>query len=295
MIAISDEIELIDGAYSARIAPRFGASILSFKKNGDDILRPGSIEDVRADPRNAACFPCVPYFGRLIGGLSFHGSHWPLDPNLAICDPDHALHGEGWIAPWSIIDQDTRKLTCSFTHQPNQSGRFPFAFEAQQNFLLTGNGLNITLRLTNTGPVPMPAGLGLHPFFQRRDTTRLSFLADKLWTPPDQKSRGHITDLPDPLGQLRNAALPDETRDHSYLGWGGQSEIHRKLAPSKLDPIIIQSDAPFLHIYAPADESYFCLEPITHLPGQLTDTKQNTRAHALEPANSISLSMTITG
>ncbi len=266
----------------AEITPEHGAAILSFAKNGKDILRRAkSAEAVAEDPRAAACFPCAPWFGRLYRGLDFAGRHWELWPTLPACDPKHALHGEAWVRPWGVIAHTDIFLECRFSHDGVQDGRFPFAYDARQIVQIVGQCLRIDLILRNIGREPMPAGLGLHPYFSRTRDTRIDFSASDLWTPAPEG--GDLQPVPQDFEFSGGARLPNFTLDHSYSGFAGAAEISEPDGTARLE-----TDAPILHVYAPAGENYFCLEPVTHLPGEFGGL-------ALRPGDSIRLMLTIAG
>ncbi|MEX0643787.1 MAG: hypothetical protein WD076_00635 [Parvularculaceae bacterium] len=264
----------------AEIAPEHGAAILSLAKGGRDILRRApSVEAVAEDPRAAACFPCIPWFGRLYGGLNFAGRHWDLWPTLPACDAKHALHGEAWVRPWGVIAHTDMFLECRFSHDGFHDGRFPFAYDARQIVQFVGASFRIDLILRNIGREPMPAGLGLHPYFSRSRDTRIDFAASDLWTPsPDG---GALSPIPADFEFSGGARLPNSTLDHSYAGFAGAVEIGGPGGPVRLE-----TDAPILHVYAPAGKDYFCLEPVTHLPGDFG-------AVALRPGESLRLMLAI--
>jgi aldose 1-epimerase len=76
--------------------------------------------------------------------------------------------------------------------------------------------------------------------------------------------------------------LPASTIDHAFAGFGGSATIS-----GEGRMIALTSDAPFLHVFAPAGEDYFCLEPVSHLPGVFPG------AERLKPGEALSLSMTV--
>ncbi|MBB5517783.1 aldose epimerase family protein [Amphiplicatus metriothermophilus] len=248
--------------FSAEIAPEAGAALLSFSVGGRRALRPAaSPQDAARDPRAAACFACVPWFGRLFGGLDVAGRRVALAPTLPACDPVNPLHGEGWTRPWAIAARAPDRLLCRLRSDGAGPGRFPFPYEASQEIALDAQGLSIVLVLTNAGAGPMPAGLGLHPYFPRRTDTRLSFAADGLWT-PHEAGGGAETPVPGGLDFARGAPLPERGVDHSFIGFSGEALIETDGLALRL-----KSDAPILHLYAPPGADFFCLEPVTHRPG----------------------------
>lgn len=275
-------IRIARGAVAGVIAAHAGGLMLSAQKNGRDLLRPAS-DPMAAflDPRLSACFPCVPYFGRLYGGLFFEGRRWDQKPTLAECDSRHATHGEGWISAWTVTAQAADSATLRLRHGGRTPGRFPFPFEAEQRIRVTEDGVEIQLMLKNSGRRRMPASPGLHPYFPRHADTRLTFSAAAFWTPPEVGHSGWRSAIPAALDYARGGPLPADTLDHSFENFGGEVVIEgggRRQA--------LRSDARHLHIYAPAGADHFCLEPIAGLPGDVATA-------ALEPGEEALLVMTV--
>jgi len=263
---------LVRGDYAAQIAAASGGALLSFTRAGADILRPGGAAAVAADPRNAACYPCAPYFGRIFGGLERAGRVHPLAPTLLACDSVHALHGEAWVAPWRIERLDEASVDLGFDHTPSP-GRFPFPFRATEYFRIERDGLSIALTLENAGAEPMPAGLALHPFLPRSAGTRLRFRARRLWT-PSPEGGGVERAIAGEFDFARNAPLPERGIDHTYCGFGGSVVIEEGGAAT----LRLETNAPFLHVYAPQGADFFCLEPTTHRPGAFGTDRLAARA-----------------
>ncbi|GJL92874.1 aldose 1-epimerase [Hyphococcus sp.] len=274
-------IELNAGNMRAEFAPEFGGAVLSLRHDGCNILRPAaSLKAVASDPREAACFPCVPWFSRISDGFDFDGRHHTLAPTLPVCDPEHALHGHGWVNNWKVTSQTSDQLQCRYDHDPT-AGVYPFAFSAFQDFTLTEQSLSITLSLKNTGASQMPVGLGLHPFFPRSSETRLQFAADQLWSSDAQTGRWRESPKPEPLNFNGGSPLPAAGADFSYIGWRGGADIRQSSSCMRLS-----SNAPFAHLYAPAKTGFFCLEPITQLPLRFGEK-------TLSPGETMMLNMTI--
>ena len=212
-----------------------------------------SEQAVAADPREAACYPCVPWFSRLPGGLDFNGKHYDLAPTLPACDPEHALHGHGWVNPWTVTAHSKDRLLCRYDHAPSPK-LFPFPFSAIQDFSVSADQFRIALAIKNTGDEDMPAGLGLHPFFPCNKHTRLN-------------CTGHY------------GPVPDDAIDDTLKGWDGRAEIIQDGLR-----VTLNSNAPILHFYSPEKADFFCAEPITHRPGHFGK-------EVLEPGETMTLFM----
>lgn len=281
----SPTLTIAGGGAHADLAPALGGAVLFFGDRRGPMLRAGASAAVATDPRAAAIFPCVPWFGRLQSDLDAQGRAASLRATLPDASP-LPLHGDGWISPWTVVEHDLDRLVCRLGVPPSPS-RFPFAYSARQEFRIEGAALCIALSLRNEDDVPMPAGLGLHPYFVRTRSTRVSFQAAGFWTPPGPSS-GRLGALPSALGGGAPAVLPDETLDHSFTGFAGTA-----IVSDGANAVRLASDAPFLHLYAPAAEAFFCLEPVTHLPGEFLGASTDFGARLLAPGEEMSLRLVI--
>ncbi|MBT8471654.1 MAG: hypothetical protein KJN99_03555 [Marinicaulis sp.] len=255
-------IVLKRGKSEAAIAPEYGGAVVYWRFDGVNILRPAQhLNAIKADIRNAACYPCVPYFGRLQNVANGSGDIIKQDPTFPDADPMNALHGEGWVNAWRLVGQDECLAILEFEHTP-WPGRFPYTYKARQRFTICEHSLSIELTIENYSSVPMPAGAGLHPFFEREESTTVRFNADRFWSPPGEDHLGTIGPVPDYLDYSGGGTLPEIGLDHSYAGFGGRAEIINGASRQTMS-----SDTPHLHLYAPPGAGFFCLEPVTHLPG----------------------------
>ncbi|MEZ5927502.1 MAG: hypothetical protein R3C55_03345 [Parvularculaceae bacterium] len=184
------ELELSAGEYEAGVAPALGGALTFLRQSGRDLLRPAaSLDAIREDPRSAASFVCVPYFGRLYGGLDFAGRHWDMAPTVPACDPKSALHGEGWISPWTLEDGSHESVTLRLVHDGQAKGRFPFAYIAEQHIALSETGLSIVLTVTNAGD-PRYCRAGPPPLFSAHARDASRFLRQRLLDAPARERAG---------------------------------------------------------------------------------------------------------
>jgi aldose 1-epimerase len=168
------------GSYALTVAPHFGARMVRFRHGERDVLRP-TPDDVIAKPvvYGFAGFPLMPYSGPLFGpGFSFNGENHVLARNVR--EEPSATHGDSWIAPFQIIDQSDSALTLEMEHVPSP-GTFPFRYRGHIHYALGAKGLSIRLRVTARDHRPMPAGLGIHPYFPKHQGTRLKFNCVGVW------------------------------------------------------------------------------------------------------------------
>jgi aldose 1-epimerase len=241
---------------SLTLAPAIGGGVASFTFQGRDLFRPASPEALEAgDPLGLGSFPLVPFAGRIAHRcFSFEGHAVTLPPNLGGGERT-AIHGQGWRGPWRIADhdQDTARLT--FDHA---AGDWPWDYTAEQTFALEDAALVQRLAVTNTSPDPMPAGLGLHPYFPRDADTRLRADVSGVFLAPEESHQP----IP-PAWDWRGGPAITAFVDHQFQGWSGGARISwpsRGLALT----LIAEPTTPFLVVYAPAEQHFFCVEPVSH-------------------------------
>ncbi len=253
-------IHLKDGNNEAGVTPN-GACLSYWRIDGRDILRPSPSDDM--DPLNSAFFPCTPYFGRIQNPVYWDDQSYSLQPTHRNADPNHPIHGHGWMRKWNVRDQGADHVSMEIADKQPQKGDFPLGWSSNLDVRIAKNQLQIKLDLANHHDKPAPFGLGLHPFFPRESSTGLIFSAKSLHIPPGMADIGLGADAFE-----NSASLPGFSIDHTFCGWNGVTAIKYK---SRM--LMIKSNAPFLHIYAPSGSDFFCLEPITQLPGAFNTEK----------------------
>jgi aldose 1-epimerase len=246
------------------LAPAAGGCIAGFSalRGGRrlELLRPalpGAID--QGDPLGMACFPLVPFSGRIRGGrFYFGGRAIRLPPNLP--PEPHNIHGHGWRAPWSIAGATGSSAVLEFRHTADD---WPWSYRATQAFDLGAQGLAIEMTVTNEGDEPMPAGLGEHPYFVRTPRATVTAAVDGLWV---DEAGSMATEGPDRTAEelLRRGLRPAETAiDMSFFGWRRRAVVDW---PEWRARVTIEAEAPldFLVVYTPVREDYFCVEPVSN-------------------------------
>ena len=67
------------------------------------------------------------------------------------------------------------------THEHSGGAAWPWPYTAEQRITLAPEGAVIEFGMTSLADKPVPAGLGLHPYFPCTPATSLAFLAERAW------------------------------------------------------------------------------------------------------------------
>jgi aldose 1-epimerase len=249
------------GDFVLDLCPRCGGVITGFRSADRALLRPaGEAFLQRGDPRLAACFPLVPFSNRIADGrFRFGGRIYQLARNFP--PEPHPIHGYGWQNPWVIADASASRAELTFRHAVPGT---PFDYRARQIFALDDDGLEVALELTNAGAGPMPAGIGLHPYFTRTGGMTLRARLDHVWLPDERKIPQRCVSLPAAWDFARGLRLAVLDLDHCFGGWDGRAELHW---PETDLTLVIEATPPLRHlvIYVPPGQDFFCIEPVSHV------------------------------
>jgi aldose 1-epimerase len=149
-----DELEVV-------ILPDAGGRIHRIRGFGEDLLRTPDDPGAHArDPFSWGAYVMAPWCNRARPGpMDIAGRRVQLEPNF----PDGtAIHGLVSSAPWGREGERELAIRLDAGHA------WPWAFEARQVATVEGASMEVEYRLTNLEhAAPMPAGVGLHPWFRR--------------------------------------------------------------------------------------------------------------------------------
>ncbi len=250
------------------IAPHRGAAVSAFYTRFADGVQRHWLHP--ADNRFPACFPVVPWCSRLRNGrFQFKGR----DYRVAANQPPgvHPIHGHGWLRRWQVRQQQPHGVLLEYVYAGDRS--WPWDYVAELAYELSGAVLQVQIRVHNLTDEAMPAGAGLHPFFSRTGSTRVSAQIDHAWRMDKAgfpaaplRSAAPGSDGSHPLErQLADGLrVADKALDTVCSGWRGAAEIywpewHRGLrmeASSNLRELVL---------WTPSQYAYFCVEPLSGL------------------------------
>ena len=270
-------IDLQLGKVRLALSPARGGSILSFTWHNIDIFRP----DVSGrNLTDLASFPLVPFCNRIADRRIQKGSAVHILPAAPEeIETEHALHGIGWTSDWSLAESSGHTASLSLEHDGTE---WPWAFVARQVIVLTQSGYVHRLSLTNKGETPMPAGLGLHPYFPRSEA-QLKLGASGFWeNGPNRLPADHVAlaNQPDWFG--------GKTIDHCFTGSANPILVEW---PTHRLRIHTSSNLPYTHVFVPNGAHFFCVEPVSHIPDAVNNPPSDaaTGLKVLEPTESMEI------
>jgi aldose 1-epimerase len=246
-------VELRAGALRVALRPDIGGSIAGFWHGDLPVLRsadPATLEG----PRQSACFPLVPYSNRLgYKRFRWQGREHTTQANFGQ-DYPHSLHGSAWQQPWRVVSSAATRAELLYTQRAD--GHWPFAFDVTQRIELSESALTLRLSFTNIDARTQPVGLGWHPYFPKRPRSRLHVECGGRW------ESDAVTHLP--TRRVAQQGIDGELRhldfDHCFDGWRGAARVRDEALS-----VSITSSLPYLVVYTPPAQDYFCVEPVSHV------------------------------
>jgi len=262
--------ELIINNRSLRLIvnPEQGMSVMAFfARRGDDWL--AIMPDTRDGSSDlaSASFLMMPYSNRVEDGrFVFEGKKY----QLAHAEK-HAIHGDLRFRSWRTIEVTPDRVRCGFDSRLFQDINWPWPFTAEVEYKLEGDILSSCLLLRNRGASAMPAGLGWHPYFNRKITREGEpvILRMKVGVAYPDANNNRIpsgpprTLTPEEDFSESRSLDPDYPLDTCFQGYDGNGSIAWPESGVKVSyncsPICTH-----LVIYNPPGKPYFAIEPVTN-------------------------------
>ena len=267
-------IALRSSRYTAGVTPSLGGSLAWFGLAGDPL-----IEFVRATParafydghaRMASSYPLVPYSNRVGDGrFTFDGNAVMLRRNTNISE--HPIHGLGFQRAWKVVTASDYAITIAIAHDGcnGTDADWPWSFEATQSFALDDeDGLVISIAVVNRDARRMPAGIGLHPFFQKSSTTRLRFETAATWMNDARMLPQSRIEVPSRFDFRAAHAVADLEVDNCFAGWTGTFELEW---PERRWGLRASASDVFGHliVFTSPTRDSIAVEPVSHVNNAL--------------------------
>lgn len=280
-------LRLTSGGAVLDLLPEIGGAVGRFTVDGIDVLRP-AVPGAHS-PLETACFPLVPFANRIANGIfRFGGRTITLPRNFG--DHPHPLHGQGWQNPWQVLSATHDTAIFAYEHQ---SDSWPWAYRAEQRFVLSSRALRIELILANCCTDAMPASVGFHPYFHRTPGAMLRtdvagvWLSDDDGIPTAPAARATFLDLAQGA-PLRDAPFVD----HNHFRWSRRAAI---IQPDGCGFIELTASPALhhLHIFLPRHSDLFCVEPVSAMPDAFNRESARDDVHVIAPGAALSVWMEI--
>lgn len=242
----------------AWIVPKLGASLARLQSDGKDYLR-----SIAAEPTSAldlAGFPMVPYCNRIENGtFRFMDRDVVLEPNFGTSA--HPIHGHAWLGEWKVEYQSAAAASLLFDYE---AGDWPWAYQARLHYVLKPRLLSVELLVKNMSNETMPAGLGFHPYFARAGDFEVVGGVSDMWEANSESLPTHCVPHD---GTLLHASTSSRELDNCFGGFNG--DVQMNVSGRPFLSMRASSSCQYLHLYAPRDTNFICLEPTTHAPNSL--------------------------
>lgn len=247
-------VRLGDGAVQVEILPGFGARLHRLRVDGHDLIRTPADPAVHvADPYFWGSYPMAPWCNRIAAGRTRVAGR---DLDLPATFPDGtAIHGQVSQAAWAPLGEGAWRIEAG-------GDGWPWRYAVEQRIGAAGRRFELELALTNLSDEPMPAGLGIHPWFRRPVEVAIAAAS----------SHGsNFASSPDPApvtGELDRrslAPLPDGL-DATWTALSAPPVVLRWPDVGIRATLDASSEAGYIVAASPAEIDAVAVEPQTHAP-----------------------------
>lgn len=293
-------ITLSSHRFTAGVSPQLGGALAWFGLANDvglDFVRPASARAwAEHNVRLMSSYPLVPYSNRIGDGhFKFDGVDYALRPNAAISP--HPLHGVGWLRAWAVTSVAPESVSLTLTH--DSSGRddpeWPWSFAATQAIALDDAGLHLTLTVTNEDGWPMPAGIGMHPFFPKSPRMELQFEAATVWLNDERMLPKDRASVPPEWHFMIRRPVAELTVDNCFAGWSRSTLLYW---PERGWGLHLDASEAFGHlvVFTSPSRDSIAIEPVSHANNavNLAASRGDTGLVILAPGAALSGSFTMT-
>ena len=301
-------IALASTRFTAGVSPSLGGSLVYFGlADGPpaDFVRPTTARALaERNVRQTSGYPLVPYSNRIGDGrFRFDEVAYTLDVNSAL--PFHPIHGLGWIRPWSVRNIKSirtaqtvtaSRVTLALTHLARGASdkAWPWSFEATQNYDLDDERLRWSISVTNRDIRPMPAGIGMHPFFAKSPRMEVEFAAKSAWRNDARTLPSGRTPVPPEWNFTPARTIADLEVNNCFDGWSGNARI---VWPDRGWELALAADKVLGHlvVYTSPQLDSIAIEPISHANNalNLADRYNDSWMRVLAPGETLSGAITM--
>lgn len=293
-------ITLASQRFTAGVSPTLAGSLLWFglaDQIAIDFVRPSTVRACcEGSVRLSSSYPLVPYSNRIGDGrFEFRGVQHVLRRNTDFSE--HPIHGVGWLRAWTVVASTRDQLQLTITHdgEDGRNADWPWSFSATQTFLLDDDGLRHSIGVTNRDRRPMPAGIGLHPFFPKSPATQVCFEAEAVWRNSERMLPQERTAVPPEWNFSQRRTVAGLTVDNCFAGWTRNAEI---VWPECGWGLHLEASEVFGHLVVFTSEARdsIAIEPVSHVNNalNLVDARDDTGLRVLAPGEMLEGTLAMT-
>lgn len=289
-----DTLSLESQTLRLEIAPAVGAGIVAFeaKLAGQwvPVMRP-TLRPLPEKSSNFSSFTLAPYSNRIREArFYFAGQTHQLKPNTP---EGNAQHGDVRNRPWKAERTDAHTLVARLQTRDFPDFNWPWAFSMVQTYRLRGSLLEHTLELTNASSSPMPAGFGIHPYFERRlggsHECTVQFRAKGYYATDESLIPTEAMSTVPPHLDFSEARSAGERQINGvYGGFGGSIKV---VWPGSGVGMYLRTDPIFEHLVVfTAPDGTLALEPVSNATDGFNLMAMGLEGHGvvvLEPGQSL--------
>lgn len=154
-----DLLTIAEGGIRVELLPAVGGRLHRLQAFGHDLLRtPDDPGEHARDPFRWGAYVMAPWCNRIAAlPTEVGGETVSVSSNF----PDGtAIHGQVYEAPWDVEPDGSLSIT-------GGGDGWPWRYRCGLRVTIANAVLSIDQSITNLADSPMPAGLGLHPWFRR--------------------------------------------------------------------------------------------------------------------------------
>jgi aldose 1-epimerase len=245
---------LTDGDVEVEIIGELGARLHRIRAFGQDVMRTPPDPATHADdPFFWGGYVMTPWCNRVEpDAITVGGRRVELGANFR---DGTAIHGQVYVAPWT--DQGDG----SYSIRAGGDG-WPWPYEAGARYAVRDATFTMELRVTNLADEPMPAGIGIHPWFLR--PLEVAIHAETVFPSNLATARD-----PEPVSgafDLRRLAPMADDLDGCWAGIGDPAVTTRWPATGLTMTMRAGATAPVIVAASPHDVDAVAIEPETHAP-----------------------------
>ena len=245
---------LAGGDVEVEVIGDLGARLHRIRAFGQDVLRTPADPAAHADdPFFWGGYVMAPWCNRIspepieVGGRR-------VAPRANFRDGT-AIHGQVYVAPW------TAQGDGGYTVRAGDDG-WPWPYEAGARYAVADATVTIELRVTNLADEPMPAGIGIHPWFLR--PLEVAIRAETVF-------RSNLATAPEPepvsgAFDLRRLGPMADDLDGCWAGIADPAVVTRWPATGLTMTMRAGPTVPVIVAASPADVDAVAIEPETHAP-----------------------------